>query len=149
MSERWGPDVGVRMHAGRRSINAGRFAVEDTMIYRLILPLMIAVNLSQPALSQLLNPFRGSSATPLQADDITALSDATHRLLDRPQLQVGSTETWSNPKSGISGTIKAGDPVQRKGLACRVVSYETVVPREPARRRTFTWCKTADGWKIG
>jgi len=110
--------------------------------------LLIAASLALPALGQV-NPFRGSSATPLNADDITALTEATNRLLDRPQLATGTTETWSNPKSGASGTITAGNAVQRKGMACRIMRYQNTVPGPRAQRNaTLTWCKTKDGWKV-
>jgi hypothetical protein len=117
--------------------------------YLLSALLLIAACLSEPALSQI-NPFRGNRGTPLNADDMAALRDATNRLLDRPQLIAGETETWSNPQSGASGTLTAGDTVRRKGLACRVVRYQNIVPGPRAERNTtLTWCKTKDGWKIG
>jgi len=120
------------------------------MFYPRTLPLLlIAACLSQPSFAQI-NPFRGSRATPLNADDIAALTEATNRLLDRPQLTTGGTETWNNPKSGSSGTVTAGKVVQRKGLMCRAVTYQTTVPGQSAERATsLTWCKTAHGWKIG
>jgi surface antigen len=117
--------------------------------HRLLPLLLIAVCLSEPALAQI-NPFRGNRRTPLNADDIAALTNATNLLLDRPQLAAGDAETWSNPQSGASGTVTAGDPVRRKGLACRVLRYQTVVARPGTERTiTLTWCKTPDGWKIG
>ena len=119
------------------------------MNFRHALPLLLsAACLFQPAQAQI-NPFRGSRGTPLNNDDIAALTEATNRLLDRPKLVSGGTETWSNPQSGASGTATAGNPVQRKGLACRVVNYRTTVPGPRAERSTaLTWCKTKDGWKI-
>jgi surface antigen len=116
---------------------------------RFLLPLLIATLLAQPALAQI-NPFRNSSATPLNAADITALTDATNRLLDNPQLVSGKTETWTNPQSGASGTVTSGNATHRKGLACRIMRYEVTVPGPRAERAaTLTWCKTKDGWKIG
>ncbi len=116
---------------------------------RLLPMLLFAACLSQPALAQI-NPFRGSVGTALSAADIAALTDATNRLLDRPQLVAGGTESWSNPESGASGTVTAGNAVQRKGLACRVVNYRHSIPGPAAQRSgTLTWCKTSNGWKIG
>ena len=63
---------------------------------RVLLPLLIATFFAQPALAQI-NPFRNSSATPLNAADIAALSDATNCLLDKPHLVSGNTDTWTNP----------------------------------------------------
>jgi surface antigen len=115
-----------------------------------ILPLLLIVAcLSEPALAQI-NPFRGSRGTPLNADDIAALTNATNSLLDRPQLAAGDIETWSNPQSGARGTVTAGNTVQRKGMACRIVRYQTTVTgRNTERSTTLTWCNTKDGWKIG
>src|SRR5690242_15755275 len=113
----------------------------------LLLP-WAGICLSLSAYAQV-NPFRGSKAPPLSAADNAALIDATNRLLDRPQLVAGGTESWSNPKSGASGTVTAGKPLQRKGMACRVVNYQTTVPGPRAQRSaTITWCKTNDGWKV-
>lgn len=115
-----------------------------------ILPiLLIGAWLLHPAYGQI-NPFRGSKAAPLTRDDISVLMDATNRLLDRPQLVAGGIETWNNPKSGASGTITAGQPLHRHGLSCRLVLYKTAGPEaRPERSNSLTWCRTADGWKMG
>ena len=78
-------------------------------LQRLLMLLVVAVCLAQPVLAQI-NPFRGSGGTPLNRDDIAALTDATYRLLDQPQLVTGASGTWSNPRSGIGGTVTAGRP---------------------------------------
>jgi surface antigen len=115
---------------------------------RFLLLLLLAACLSQPAMAQI-NPFRGGRGTPLDAADLTALTDATYRLLDRPRLVAGGIETWSNPQSGVSGTATAGNAVQRNGLACRVVRYQATMSGQGRQRSaTLTWCKTKDGWKI-
>ena len=116
---------------------------------RSLLLLLLAIALPLSATAQI-NPFRGSSGTPLNAEDLAALRDATNRLLDQPQVAVGNKETWSNAKSGISGTVTAGNPLQRKGLACRHTSYQVSGPgSERDRSKALTWCKTKSGWKIG
>lgn len=111
--------------------------------------LVIAACLAGPAFGQI-NPFRNTRATPLNSEDIAALTDATNRLLDNPQVKSGNSESWDNPRSGASGTATAGNATHRKGLACRVVNYQLNVPgARPQRGATLTWCKTKDGWKIG
>jgi len=116
---------------------------------RVMTLLLAALCLTQPAFAQI-NPFRGSRSTPLNADDIAALTAATNRLLDLPDLVPGNSETWSNPASGASGTITAGKAVRRKGFACRMMDYQATVPGPRAgRRATLTWCKTPDGWRLG
>jgi hypothetical protein len=141
----------ILVHPAKQRHPAAEPAIlENAMIRRRVLPLLLIVAcMSQSALAQI-NPFRGSSATPLSEGDVAALTNATNRLLDRPQLVVGGIETWSNPQSGASGTVTAGSAVRRRGLACRVVSYQSTVPGPRAERSaTLTWCKTEDGWKIG
>ena len=115
---------------------------------RLLPLLLIALSLAQPVAAQI-NPFRGSNATPLNKDDISALTEATHHLLDQTGLVAGQSETWSSP-SGASGDVTAGNAVHRKGLSCRVMDYRIRAGSSGAERtRTLTWCKTKDGWKIG
>jgi len=116
---------------------------------RLFLPLLVLLtaSLTLPATAQI-NPFRGSRGTPLNSDDLNALFHATTRLLDRPQLSVGTTEQWTNSASGVSGTVTAGDAVERRGLSCRLATYVLTGPAaERPRNGTLTWCKTQDGWK--
>ena len=118
------------------------------MLHRVILSVLLVVGcLTLPAQAQI-NPFRGSVGTPLNNDDIAALTDATNRLLQRPQLATGDSESWSNPKSGAHGTVTTGSATQRKSLACRAMIYRHIVPGPQAERSgTLTWCKTKDGWK--
>src|ERR1700722_2705505 len=103
-----------------------------------LLPLA-GICLSLPAYAQV-NPFRGSKAPPLNSADITALTDATNHLLDRPQLAAGGKETWSNPQSGANGTVTAGNPLQRHGLSCRTVQYLLIFPSDNSQRnRSLVW----------
>jgi surface antigen len=115
----------------------------------MLLLLLIGACLPGVAMGQI-NPFRGSRGSTLNADDISALTEATNRLLDRQALAAGAKETWSNPKSGVSGTVTAGNAVKQKGLACRVMQYDYTVPGPRSERNgKLTWCKTHDGWKVG
>jgi surface antigen len=103
----------------------------------------------QPAFSAV-NPFHGSHGEPMRQADMDALIEATNRLLDRPQLVPGSTETWSNPASGAKGTIIAGKQVIRHNLHCRVLQHRIGGSEPgPERNYTTTWCRTPDGWKLG
>ena len=117
--------------------------------HRALICLVFVCSLSLTATAQM-NPFRGSKGTPLRSDDLTALGDATTRLLEQPQIKVGASDSWNNPTSGIAGTVTAGQPTTRKGLACRVTNYAITGPgNEPPRKAVLTWCKTKDGWKLG
>ena len=82
---------------------------------RVLLPLLFATLFAQPALAQI-NPFRNSSATPLNAADIAALVDAKVILLAPPQHDCTSTEVRrerASRTSAIASTI-AWYPVQRQ-----------------------------------
>lgn len=120
------------------------------MIYRgAVLLLLLAILLPISASAQI-NPFRGSRGSPLNSQDLAALNEATTRLLDRPQLTAGASESWNNQQTGIRGTVTAGSSVKRKGLACRVANYTITGPGTARdRKASLTWCKTKDGWKIG
>ena len=114
---------------------------------RLLPILLIATCLSQPLFAQI-NPFRGRATVPLRKDDISALTEATHHLLDQAGLVAGASEAWSSP-SGASGEVTAGNAVHHKGLSCRVMNYQIRIGDSGAERsRTLTWCKTKDGWKV-
>ena len=121
--------------------------------HRLLLLLGLGLfgsGLSQPASAQI-NPFFGVRGTPFTGEDIAALTEASNRLLDRTNLVAGGIEPYTNPKSGVSGTVTAGAPLQRKGMACRKLDYDTTMPGPgPGKERLMhlTWCKTANGWKI-
>lgn len=115
-----------------------------------ILPLLLICGCLPAAAFGQINPFRGTRSAPLNSGDVTALTDATNRLLDRPGLTAGAKETWNNPKSGAAGTVTAGNAVKQKGLACRIMEYDYTVPGPRSERNhKLTWCKTHDGWKIG
>ena len=50
-----------------------------------------------PTLAQAqINPFRSSNCAGLHAVDIRLMNDAASKLLERPDLNVGTTETWAN-----------------------------------------------------
>lgn len=115
---------------------------------RLALGSMVLLLAFSSAQAQI-NPFRGSRGTRLNMADLTALGNATTRLLERPGLAAGGTETWRNPESGASGSITAGEALQHEGMACRELRYEATVPGPaPYRKAVLTWCKTKDGWKV-
>lgn len=100
------------------------------------------------AASSQINPFRGSRDARMTNEDITALKDASNRLLNHSSLKKGEKETWRS--AGSSGTVTAGNPAQRQGLSCRILDYSYTMSSEAGKVRngTLTWCKTGEGWKI-
>jgi surface antigen len=116
-------------------------------IARIVMLSVAGACLATAASSQI-NPFRGSRGARMTNDDITALRDASNRLLNHSSLKKGDKETWRS--TGSSGTVTAGNPAQRQGLSCRVLDYAYTMSSEAGRMRngTLTWCKTSEGWKI-
>ncbi len=99
-----------------------------------------------PARAQV-NPF-GKAGGNLTAEDWTAINEARSSVLAEPAT-VGATRSWTNPKSGNSGTISITGTVQRQGMECRAVKY---IFNLKAQQRTavapMNECKTDDGtWK--
>ena len=59
----------------------------------------------------------------------------------------GQTQTWSNPKTNASGTIKPTKTFTKDGMRCRAAEFTTSAGGE---RGASTWnvCHTKDGWKV-
>ena len=99
-----------------------------------------------PAAAQI-NPF-GKEGGNLTKEDWTEINAARDKVLAEPAA-VGTKRSWSNPKSGNSGTIAIAGIVKHGDMECRSVKY---VLHIKAQNRNATLsrkeCKTADGtWK--
>jgi surface antigen len=116
-------------------------------IAQMVMLSVAGVCLATGASSQI-NPFRGSQSARMTNEDITALRDASNRLLNQSNLKKGEKEIWRS--TGTSGTVTAGNPAQRQGLACRILDYTYTMSSEVGKVRngTLTWCKTGEGWKV-
>ena len=59
----------------------------------------------------------------------------------------GQTQTWSNPTTKASGTIKPVKTFTKDGMRCRSAEFTTSAGGE---RGAITWnvCNTKDGWNI-
>jgi surface antigen len=121
-----------------------------TMTRLRLASLALIVGLAPGLASAQINPFRGRGADKLTADDVRMLMDASNRLLARPSLHTGASESWKNDQSGASGSVSLKGNSRRHGLACRTLGYQAhsgagVSPSGS----TLIWCKTQDGsWKI-
>lgn len=97
-----------------------------------------------------INPFRGRGADRLTNADMQMLMSASDRLLARPSLRTGTSESWKNDQTGASGSVAVKGTSHRHGLLCHALGYRArsgagLSPRD----NTLTWCKTPDGeWKI-
>ena len=101
---------------------------------------------SRAQISPFFNRFSGS----LNEDDVKDLMAAGQRLYGQDVVPDGATDTWSNPKTGNSGTITVLQSFTRDGMPCRKVRYNNRIKNQPNTRIfTLDWCKTPQGvWKI-
>jgi len=100
-----------------------------------------------PAAAQI-NPFRNYSGPVLAKADIAAGREAAGRLLDAPSPQVGSSEEWTSPTSGNSGTLTIERLYQRDGNNCRAV--RSLVHYKNGRERSFLLqtCNVGGRWRL-
>lgn len=81
----------------------------------------------------------------LKKDDVTIARVEIKKALDTgPD---GQTQTWSNPKTKASGTVKPTKTFTKDGMRCRAAEFTTSAGGE---RGASTWnlCNTKDGWKV-
>lgn len=116
-----------------------------------VLPLAAAalawISVNGPAAAQV-NPF--GRDIEMSRDDMRRLGEAESRLYVQEPPAVGSTETWSNPKTGRSGTVTLIDSFERNGMPCRKLRHD-INPRrhQPSYQFVIDRCRLPDGsWKI-
>ena len=100
-----------------------------------------------PAQAQF-NPFTRAGFE-LSQEDIDMLSAAAEKLYVGEAAEVGTVETWSNPKSGNTGAVQLIGLFDHQGLPCRRLQHDIRIAKvaDPFRF-IFDRCKTADGaWK--
>ncbi|HKO68189.1 MAG TPA: RT0821/Lpp0805 family surface protein [Burkholderiaceae bacterium] len=81
----------------------------------------------------------------LKKDDVEIARAAIRTALDSgPD---GQAQTWSNPKTKASGTVKPTKTFSKDGMRCRTADFSTSAGGE---RGASTWnlCKTKEGWKV-
>jgi hypothetical protein len=125
---------------------------------RLALPAAIVLALAAgfPGAAQAqINPFRTSRAAPrLERTDLELLNQAAEKLYTQENVADGATESWDNPLTGASGSVKVVNSFHRTvrgdSLLCRKLRYEVAVRgRTGTRSYLIDWCRLPDGtWKI-
>jgi surface antigen len=98
-----------------------------------------------------LNPFGVPHSGPgLSPEDNRLLFESVNRLNTAEPIQIGRSETWSNPKTHSSGTATVLRVFRSGGQACHLVRYHLIVAgRRPGRDYRVTWCRTPGGeWRI-
>ena len=100
-----------------------------------------------------MNPF-GPTGLPLTSKDFQEMGAAEDPLLNDETIPIGTARSWSNPRSGNSGTItlerRFTQDFQGKTLPCRTLRYHTVIRNrsDPFNLR-INRCKVADGnWML-
>ncbi len=81
----------------------------------------------------------------LTKEDVTIARTEIAKALDSGT--DGQSQTWSNPKTKASGTVKPTKTFTKDGMRCRATEFTTSAGGE---RGASTWnlCKTKDGWKV-
>ena len=110
----------------------------------LLSALMLAV-----APAHAVNPF-GRNGFELTNSDVTILPETTKSFFDDDTIAVGTVKSWSNPKSGNSGTATLVDRFEQKGMPCRRIQHDIKLKKiaDPFRF-IVDRCRVADGsWKM-
>ena len=115
------------------------------------LSLLLCLNLV-PVLSHAqVNPFQSSRiGSGLNDADRREMSSAARRLYEQEAPANGASDTWSNPKTGNSGTVTVLESFTHQQMQCRKVKYDIRLRKRTAPRSyTVNWCKTPAGaWKV-
>jgi len=101
-----------------------------------------------PAQAQL-NPFTRAGFE-LSQEDLDMLGAAARKLYVDESAAVGTVETWSNPKTGNTGSVQLIGTFEYKGLPCRRLQHDIKI-KDVANpfRYLFDRCKTPSGeWKL-
>ncbi len=83
----------------------------------------------------------------LQASDMDAMGAAGAALEGKP---VGYDESWSNPETGNSGTVRLLKEETYQGMPCQYRGHTIrVAETQETEKLVFRRCKTPDGkWKL-
>jgi surface antigen len=88
---------------------------------------------------------RDSAMSFMNREDTQLLVRNYTQALD--SLPDGHTSTWTNPKTGHSGTATPLSTTKQKGMTCRLLEITNHAGGKSGRSE-FTFCKTKDGWRI-
>jgi len=100
-----------------------------------------------------MNPF-GPSGLPLTSADFANMSKAVDPLLEDETIPIGTVRSWSNARSGNSGTITLEGrftyDYEGKTLPCRKLRYHTVIRNKAdPYNLLINRCKVASGdWML-
>lgn len=103
------------------------------------------VVLATGAAAQTFGFLRDSAMSFMNREDTALLVRNYTQALD--SLPDGHTSTWTNPKTGHSGTATPLNTTKQKGMTCRLLELTNHAGGKSGRGE-FTFCKTKDGWRI-
>ena len=96
----------------------------------------------------------GPPGLPLSAEDFKLMDQVEEPLLSDATLPLGASKSWSNSKTGDSGSVTLMDRFeylyQGNWLTCRKLAYEFAFSQVSDRYRyVLNRCQVADGsWKL-
>ncbi|HET9042014.1 MAG TPA: RT0821/Lpp0805 family surface protein [Burkholderiales bacterium] len=96
------------------------------------------------AAAQNLGFLQDSPVARMNREDTAMLARNYQQALDA--LPDGHTNTWTNPKTGSSGTATPLKTMREKGTTCRVLEITNYAAGQSGRSE-WTFCKTKDGWR--
>jgi surface antigen len=107
---------------------------------------MMSLGLCAAAHAQpMMNPLRQLA---LSTEDFAMVGQAVDGLYDAGK--IGVAQTWSNPESGNSGSVKIVDTFEYQGLPCRTVEHTVKIRRQADPKQVvLKTCRDKDGaWKL-
>jgi len=111
----------------------------------------LCVAASAGAANAQVNPFFSSRVgSGLNSEDFRVMNATAAQLYQRESVADGTSDKWSNPKSGNGGTITVLQNFTRSHMQCRKLRYDIRLrSRSGIRSYTVNWCKTPEGvWKL-
>jgi len=95
------------------------------------------------------NPFLSSSSAGLRSSDFQVMHDAARKLAAQGHPADGTSQAWSNPQTGASGSVTVEGTFHHKAMLCRKVEYRAQsAPGADELSAEVSWCKTPNGWKM-
>lgn len=99
------------------------------------------------------NPFLPSPSGPaLRGEDLDLFLASVNQLNRGAEAKVGSSESWTNPRTGSHGLSRIAGQTTKADMRCNAIAHEISIGKAPKSRTTafsLTWCLTADrGWKV-
>ncbi|HSO07144.1 MAG TPA: RT0821/Lpp0805 family surface protein [Pelomicrobium sp.] len=87
---------------------------------------------------------RDAPISHMNRDDIALMERNYLQALDA--LPDGHTNTWTNPKTGASGTATPSRTTKQNGATCRMLEITNNAGGKSGRTE-WTFCKTKEGWR--